>query len=609
MLFLLFNGLNASNFTAKFATKEQDKERLQFNSEIQALEATPSEVTGEWELSLENPVESLSIPEVSVTISPANKGIVYNKTAKTVGGKPTQTGVYTITIKAKNKSTTKEAKITLNVPHIESTAWTGKVLNYYGYDAVAGLLDSDLQTIINSMIADNWSVTVSGLPTGLKYSYDSKAKTASITGTATKEGDYTLYLQAKQGTTTELAATTIKVIFPELEVVAGNVTNKEVTATMGTVTGGGNYYAGKKVTLKATAAKDYAFAGWYKNAGAEIWVPLGEGEPNAEDYRKTSYNYVTADENETIMGAFVDKTKDAGDIDLILEMAEPELDIEETIYQVGTNYVINVGAESWSLPSVSVSGLPTGLKFDAKTMTITGKPTKYGELKDVVFTLKNVSNTTGKKVTMRFRVEDQRATDLEDLKYDTIPGETGGYDLIEVGTEVNEDLLGVGPEKLKNWTVSGLPAGVKFNKATGTFSGRATAVGVTYLVTLTKGQQKATVLLKTKGNPELKVEVRKVIREDFDADLCGVDPDESLFIITGTGSYATGKKVTLNVSAMPKNWVFIGWAEYQTEDNKTALVLVSPDAKYAFNMPDADANNEVKLVAVFTHVFGWDEEE
>ena len=592
-------GMSNVEITAKFATDEQDAE-IQINTSDDATDAD-----GIYELDLIDKVVSISLPKITVSGLP--NGLKFDSKTNKISGKATAPGKYKVTVSATNATVKKAETKTfeLTVPN-----WRPDLFDYEwlkdNYRAVAGVLEDSTALLggLGDLINEGWSIKVSGLPTGMSYKAATKTQPMAITGTATKEGYYTMYIEAsKKGEKTQKATTTINVTFPELKVAAGNVMNMEETATMGTVTGGGNYYAGKKVTLKATAAKDYAFAGWYKyNAGTEIWVPLGEGEPNAEDFRKTSYSYVTADEDETIMGAFVDKTTDAGTIDM-------ELYGDEEIYQVGTNYVIGVGVDSLSLPSISVSGLPTGMKFDAKTMTITGKPTKYGELKDAVFTLKNVSNTTGKKVTMRFRVADQRATGLDGLKYDTIPGETGGYDLIEVGTEVNADLLGVGPENLKNWTVSGLPAGVKFNKATGEFSGKATAVGVTYLVTLTQGQQKATVLLKTKGNPELKVEVRKIIRSDYDADLCGVDPDESLFIITGTGSYATGKKVTLNVSAMPKNWLFIGWAEYQTEDNETALVLVSPDAKYAFNMPDADANNEVKLVAVFTHVFGWDEEE
>ena len=538
-----------------------------------------TEADGTYVLDLSERVESQSLPKISVSGLP--NGIKFDSKTNKISGQAKAPGKYKVTVSATN-ATVKKAEsqtFTLTVPNIESGVWTGNGLDYYGYSAVAGLLGTELQDVINGMIDSGWSVSVSGLPTGLKYSYNSKDG-ASITGTATKEGDYTVYLQAKQGKETETATTTIYVTFPELTVVSENL-------NIGTVTGGGRYPANKKVTLNAKAKKGYVFAGWY--VGDD---PLEvEG---SDDYRKASYSYTTTAEDTTITGKFVTEAVDANQLNLGLEG-------EEDIYSVGTDYTLNVSVVSHSLPgAVSVSGLPTGMKFDAKTMKITGTPTKYGELKDVVFTLKNESNKSGKKITVRFRVEDQRADGL-DLNYDTIPGE-GGYELVP-GTQVDEDLLGLGTGNLVGWSISGLPAGVKFDSKTGKFSGAATKSGTMYLVTLTKvsgvTKQTATITIGTKPDPKLILKPYMLIRDDDAGE--AEDTVLDAFVVTGGGNYQVGKKVTINAVA-PQNWVFLGWMRADYSEWPVTLTQVAKDAKCTIEMPTPDEDNAVTLVAVFTYL-------
>ena len=578
---------------AKFETVEKDIASLQLvvhDAEAQKDGSVLIDLSGAC---------ATSISEPKLTVSGLPSGLKFDSKTNTISGKVSVPGEYKVKVSATNASVKKAITktFTLTVPNLRPELFDYEWLKD-NYSAIAGVLEDSTALLggLGDLINDGWSIKVSGLPTGMSYKAATKTQPMAITGTATKEGDYTMYIEAsKKGETTQKATATISVTFPELKVVSEN-------EDRGTVTGGGKYPAGKKVTLKATAKKGCSFIGWY-----DIYDnPLAVG---TDDYRKASYNYETTEEDVTITGKFIEKEIDADELDLVLTG-------KESIYNVGNTYTQEVSVVSLSLPgAVSVSGLPTGMKFDAKTMKITGAPTKHGELKDVVFTLKNES-ISGKKVTVRYRVEDKQDSGLE-LKYNGIPGETGGYKLIDTNVSVseNEELTALGLS-LAGWKVSGLPAGIKFDSATGTFSGKATAPGVMYQVTIERGsganRQWATIVLGTKDKPELKLRVKKVVRDDWDdtwgdpvADL----PVDVLFVLKGAGRYMQNAKVTVDVGAVPKNWVFVGWAEYQTEDNETALVLVDATAKYTFNMPEADGNNEVKLVAVFTHVFGWEDEE
>ena len=134
-------------------------------------------------------------------------------------------------------------------------------------------------------------------------------------------------------------------------------------------------------------------------------------------------------------------------------------------------------------PKITVSGLPTGLKYDAKTLTITGTPTKPG-----VYTVKaSATNYSVKKAT-----EDSTATftivvaNLRSGLYDDVIVYDGAYPLTVGVYDSEESHLRFPVESGAKVSVSGLPAGVKFAVADGeaVFTGVPTKAG-TYTVTIT----------------------------------------------------------------------------------------------------------------------------
>ena len=546
-----------------------------------------TEADGTYVLDLVDKVVSESLPKITVSGLP--NGIKFDSKTNKISGQAKAPGKYKVTVSATN-ATVKKADpqiFTLTVPNLRPELFDYEWLKD-NYSAIAGVLEDSTALLggLGDLINDGWSIKVSGLPTGMSYKAATKTQPMAITGTATKEGDYTMYIEAsKKGVEKQTATATISVSFPMLTVVSEN-------EDKGTVTGGGKYQAGKKVTLKATAKKGYVFAGWY--VGDD---PLEvEG---GDDYRKASYNYTTTTEAVTITGKFVTVDEDKLEEKIILHYEPLEL------YAAYNPVDEKVVVESCSLPSVSVANLPTGMKFDAKTMKITGAPSKQGEQKDVMFTIKNESNKTGKQVVKTMRVGDAVAKDL-DLLYNKVPG-VDGYDLLVPGAKVDKDLLGMG-DKLVGWSVSGLPAGVKFDSKTGEFSGAATKSGTKYLVTLTKGsgatKQTATITLETKPDPKLVLMKYLMLRGDDDKNEAAEAMAEfpSVFVVSGGGNYPVGKKVTISATA-PEDWVFLGWMEpYDCIGDKTKLMQFAKQSKCTIEMPTPDENNEVRLLAVFTYL-------
>ena len=149
---------------------------------------------------------------------------------------------------------------------------------------------------------------------------------------------------------------------------------------MGTVSGGGVIAAGKKATLKATANKGFVFAGWYDGAGNPLSGDV--------DYRTATYPYVSTGEPAAITARFVTTDEDAASLKVVVPDDSTEADGSYELDLVNC-------VESLTVPKLAVTGLPAGLKYDAKTMSISGKATKPG-----VYTVKvAATNASVKKAT------------------------------------------------------------------------------------------------------------------------------------------------------------------------------------------------------------------
>ena len=272
-------------------------------------------------------------------------------------------------------------------------------------------------------------------------------------------------------------------------------------AGMGTVTGGGaTVKAGTKVALKATPNAGCVFVGWSCVGDSE---PYQTGEILSQS---ASWSYVATGEPVTLEAVFATTVDDAASLEVAVEDVATEAD--GTIGTTGTDgtRAFDLGAcvGSLSEPKITVKGLPTGLKFDAKTGTVSGKATKPG-----VYTVTvSATNATVKKpVTATFEIV------VPNISSEKLPGlepDTEAYGKIVCGVAFDPGIVDCAPED--GWTLkaAGLPAGLKLvqDKATGAYSitGVPTKAGM-FTVTFTaskKGEanQVATITLNVEAAPE-----------------------------------------------------------------------------------------------------------
>ena len=258
---------------------------------------------------------------------------------------------------------------------VSQGTWQGRPIRFVGespLDAEYRFVPGEQVDIDSTLIG----YTAKRLPSGLKYD----KSTGRITGTLTKPtaaGGVAVTF-AKSG---EEDVETV-IIFGSLPTVSVKMSgvNSEGDTDGCKVTGAGAYLVGKTVTLKATAPKGTAFAGFYKD---------GEPWPNAADYKKTSLAYTMGKEDVSLVAKFEKEKMSVGCVGLS--------DGFFTAGVAGSPEGIPLEIETQSgVKSVKVEKLPAGMKSDAKNERITGAPTKAGNSK-VVITVTAVSGAVEKK--------------------------------------------------------------------------------------------------------------------------------------------------------------------------------------------------------------------
>lgn len=501
-------------------------------------------------------VESLSLPTVKVTGLPA--GFEYSTTAPgqtfTISYDPSRAkktplpGVYKVKITATNVSkASATAEFTIKVAN-----WTSEMIpvddvypDEYGFTP-----GETIDPIDFSEIAEGGTLSVSGLPKGMAFNTKDDVKKGikanTITGAPTTPGSYTVTFTLKTADKATYTATSTFVVapFPELTVEV----DEEAAEAGCKVTGAGGYMAGSKVTLKATAAKGWVFAGWDGVDGSLMQL------------LNPSLQIVTGDDDATVTALFLQVCDDwlwIYDDGIESEgLATLALDLNADIGEENAEAILEL-VDSGSLPTVSVSGLPSGLKFDAKTLLLSGKPTKPGVYYANV-SAKNVGGYTH-SIVIRIMVRNADGSDVEEPAEENTAGIdlTALDDMLTTG-ELVEDLAIEIPGHSEDGSdatavsVSGLPKGLTatFDKdeqivvvaGIPTEAGRATVKFAVTYANKKKANAVHSVIVRNGGSAYLFVE----------------SSDLSMGTVTGEGVYAAGATVKLTAKAA-KGCVFSGW--------------------------------------------------
>ena len=161
--------------------------------------------------------------------------------------------------------------------------------------------------------------------------------------------------------------------------------------TVGTVSKSVLVAVGKKSSVKATPLKGYVFAGWYTDLTFLTPFAFTDGK----DFREAGHS-VPVNENTYLFARFVEKSTAT---DPVTDIAYVGTDRAEAARLTDTWFVgvavTNLGVTfgSASKPTVKVSGLPSGVKWNTKAQQIVGVPTKAGEF-NVTIAVKNASAAT-----------------------------------------------------------------------------------------------------------------------------------------------------------------------------------------------------------------------
>ena len=581
--------------TARFVSKTDDKAGI-------SIACTPEagySVTNA--MSLVVAITSGSKPTVTAKPLPAGLKLVAPSAANgwnaVISGTPTKPSQeVTTTITVKNASATSSKNIVLRIWDKRSDLLPE--LRYdEGYTFIPGDKPDMADVLGEATMAEittntNWSV--SGLPDGLKFD----AKKREFTGAPTKASkSYIVTFTLKSGKTTVDYATVVfrTTAFPETKLEAWfdylGQEMDEISTNGVKLTGGKACAANTKLSLSATAPKaeknkdSWVFAGWYAEKGADdsrLWN-------GTQDWRQASkYTFTSLTNDLTVLYArFVPKSKDG----------EVSIDcVPDPYYYKKTDMSLAVDVTSYSKPTVTVKPLPKGMKFNANTLRVTGEPTKDGEEQTAIITVKNVS---GAKATMSviLKVKDIEAvTGLKDLKYNTgytfIPGDKD-LEAVIGSTLLNE--LGLG-----GWTLSGLPAGMKWDAKNNKITGAATKALTSYTVTFTKKEgsavvDKATVTFRTSAFPETKLEPWF---DYLDQKLDEISTNGVK--LTGGKACAAGTVLKLTakapkaVTARGDEWVFAGW--YSEKDTDCALDNGKQDWRLASSYQFTSLTNELTVL-------------
>lgn len=518
-------------------------------------------------------VDSLSLPKLTVKGLPDGvtcdtvsdeKGEYHLSFYPEIAKKTPLPGRYTVTVTAENQSKAKETAVF----KIAVANWTDEAVHVPddygdykpGVELSVGAEVNPVIFLTNAVdFARGDTLKVSGLPKGLAYNEKANAGKGvfarTITGKPTVPGDYTITFTATVLGKTHKATSSLTVEeFPALTVALDD----EAEAAGNKVTGqkSKTYIAGSKVSLKAVAAKGWVFAGWE-----------GDVAVTGLEALNPTLSHVTGPEPATIEAKFVRLSEDRLYVSALDELIGTNtllvaLNADLSKLPCGDLVERAVLTNSVSLPSVTVSGLPKGAKFTAKTLALSGKVTKPGH-SYVTVSAKNAGGYSYVRVWHFCVLNADGTAPEEPADVNTAGADTLGFDWLVTGLCYGEGDVGIyvpAQESTRSSVTSvkltGLPAGLvaktelyEEGDAEVLCTGTPTKPGrFTLTATVTYANRKTS-----------KAVVSGIVEDGGSAYLEVVSADDARGSVTaGSGVYASGQTVKLTAKAKSK-CVFGGW--------------------------------------------------
>ena len=546
---------------ARFVAKQDDVARIE-DAGMDSPEGKSYEAQYGKPLELGMLVVSPSLPKVVAKGLP--KGIVLSAAGDgsdpyryvISAGKDAMPGIYNVTLTATTASkNATSASFAIKVLADDAAISVGDDLGEYD-PGVAIAPPIDLSSAVD--FGSVSSFAVSGLPKGLTWNPKANAAKGigahTISGTPTVPGEYLVVFSAKipapdagsgkaSGVVAYRTAGMRVRRYPELAVSVDD--GADGGAGGCEVKGGGNYPATTKVSLKAIPAKGYVFAGW----GDVMRDTVGETVMARLNPART---YMTGAADVDIPAKFV---RIADDSLWIAEMEDFSVQSGVAIEGGELQSRIAEAIDTRSLPDISVSGLPPGLKWNAKTLSLSGKATKKG----VYYATVSGRNASGYRHSRVVRFVVDGAVDADETNGAGLDEEvlnsfaaslrTGGHAGFEM--PVPDSGNGAKPTKV---TVKGLPAGLA-----GVFGDGMLRVFQNGVIAK-PGRYAMTIEVAYSGDANAKT-VRTLTVLDSGSrfvDVVVEDGSVGLGTVSGSGVYYYGEKLGLRATAA-KGQVFAGW--------------------------------------------------